>query len=395
MSKQGQEVAGRRERIRLLIELGRPKEALRLIYRLRGQSREQGDEGAEVAELEGLALIRMDDWDAAQRALLDGLRLTPHRAHLHYLKFFADRGKNDLKAAGESLREALRLAAEEPVYLRAHAEHLSEQKAHLPAIEQARLAVHHGPDRAQNHVTLGYVLSSAGDKKAARRSYDKALELDPDDATAWNNLGCLDMEEGNTPGARERFRESLRLYPEGPRALKNLAQTLTGRTEEGFVRWDDWVRGLAEELVAVDELALLLALAFEAEAANTILWMALKKPGRARGLAALAGVSMWTVLALVRLGGGARLAGAGLGIAASLGSKRWFGPQRQRLRDELRYAKIAFEVVRRDWLDGRTSRAARDAAARRLVERVVLCLRQSRTNVPSKDPSEPREKDPR
>ena len=375
MAKQGQEVTGRRERIRLLIELGRPKEALRLAYQARGQ----GDEGAEMAELEGLALIRMDDWDAALRALLDGLRIAPHRAHLHYLKSFADRGRNDLAAAAESLREALRLAAEEPVYLRAYAEHLSEQKVHLAAIEQARLAVHHGPDRAQNHVTLGFVLSAAGDKKAARRCYDKALELDPDDATAWNNLGCLDMEEGNTPGARERFRESLRLYPEGPRALKNLAQTLAGRREEGFVRWDDWVRGLAEELTAVDELALLFALAFEADVASAVLWTALKKPGRARGLAALAGVSMWTVLALMRLGGSARIAGAGLGLVASLGSQRWLGAQRQLVREQLRAARSAYEELRRDWLAGRTRRGARDAAARRLIERVVLELRQSRT----------------
>ena len=375
VSEQGQEVIGRRERIRLLIELGRPKEALRLVYQARGQ----GDSGAEVAELEGLALIRMDDWEAALRALVDGLRLAPHRAHLHYLKFFADRGRSDLEGAGESLREALRLAAEESVYLRAYAEHLSELKVHPEAIEQARRAVRHGADRAQNYVTLGFVLSAAGDKQAARTSYEKALELDPDDATAWNNLGCLDMEEGDTPGARERFRESLRLHPGGARALKNLAQTLAGRTAEGFVRWDDWVRVLAEELTAVDELGLLLALALEAEAADAVLWMALKKPGRARGLAALAGVSLWSVLLLSRLGGGATIAGAGLGLAASLASKRWSGRQRELVRDTLREARSSFERVRHEWLEGHITRAARDAAARRLVERVVLELRQSRT----------------
>ena len=145
------------------------------------------------------------------------------------------------------------------------------------------------------------------------------------------------------------------------------------------MRWDDWVRGLAEELTAVDELALLFALAFEADVASAVLWTALKKPGRARGLAALAGVSMWTVLALMRLGGSARIAGAGLGLVASLGSQRWLGAQRQLVREQLRAARSAYEELRRDWLAGRTRRGARDAAARRLIERVVLELRQSRT----------------
>ncbi len=359
-----------RERVRLLVELSRPKEALELARRARAR----GDASPELDELEGLALIRLGDFPAAEAALVRGLRTSPDRPHLHYLRSFAARSAERPGDARKSLMEALRLAPEEPVYLRAYAELLSDQKEHAAALSAAHAAVHHGPDRSANHVTLGFVASAAGDKVLARGSYERALELDPEDSAAWNNLGCLDLELGRELEARERFREALRIAPEGPRAQRNLAQTLKGRTLEGFVTFEDWVRGLAEELGAADELRLLSALAFEAEEGRTVLRAAMRRPGKGRRFAALAGVSAWTIWGLLRMRGLPALVGAGVGIAASAGAARAIAAERARVRATLREGRIAFAAIRRDWLDGKLERETRDAAARRLLERATLAL---------------------
>jgi len=374
--------AGVRERIRLLIELSRPKEAVELARRAHAQ----GDHGAELAELEGLGLIRMQDPKGALEALQRGLKQAPERPHLHYLWSFAARSEGRMEDARAAIAEALRLAPEEPVYLRAEAELHSERKEHEKALASARAAVRCGPDRAANHVTLGFVASAAGDKPLARRSYEQALALDPEDASAWNNLGCLDLEDGKGQLARERFRESLRLAPEGQRARKNLDQALSGHTLEGFTAFSDVVRALAEELAEAGEGRLLLALALEADAAQPVLAAALGRPGKIRMGAAFGAFSAGAILGMVRASPLGRLVGAGLGLAASYGAAQVVGAERRRVRDRLAADRAAFEVIRRDWLDGRVERAARDAAARRLVERAALDLCE---RSPSR-PEEPR-----
>jgi Flp pilus assembly protein TadD len=362
--------AGVRERARLLIELSRPKEALELLRRARAQ----GDPSPELDELEGLALIRLQDAKGALVALQRGLKVAPERSHLHYLWSFAVRSEGRWEEARAAIRQALRLAPDEPVYLRAEAELLSEGKEHAAALASAHAAVRCGPDRAANHVTLGFVASAAGDKALARTSYERALALDPEDASAWNNLGCLDLEDGKAMLARERFRESLRLAPEGQRARKNLDQTLTGRTADDFSRWEDVVCALAEELAGAGQGRLLIALGLEADAARPAVVAALRRPDKLGLGAAVGAFSAGAIVGMLRASGSGRLVGAGLGVLVSLGLSRLVAEERRRVRGRIAADRPAFEALRRDWLDGRVERAGRDVAVRRLVERAALAL---------------------
>ena len=359
-----------RERIRLLIELGRPKEAVALCHRARAA----GDEGPELMELIGLAEVRLGDFEAALRTLGHALQTSPERAHLHYLLAFAARSAKRDDEARAALAQALRLAPDEPVYLRALAELQSDTQEHEAAVLTAKEAVRCGPDRAANHVTLGFVSSAAGDKALARASYEQALALDPEDAAAWNNLGCLDLEAGDAVTARERFRHALRLQPSGERAQRNLAQTLKGRTLSDLTTYERWLAALAEELAQLGETRMLIALAVEADAARDVFWATLRKPGRVRNVALVSGISVWTLLRIARLGGIGALVGAGTGVLASFAAKQWLTAERDRVRALLREARNAHDVVRSDWLSGRIEREARDAAARLLVERVTLAL---------------------
>ena len=56
------------------------------------------------------------------------------------------------------------------------------------------------------------------------------------------------------------------------------------------------------------------------------------------------------------------------------GARRWVDEERARVRAQLREAHAEYDVLRADWIAGRIERGARDAAARRLVERVTKTL---------------------
>jgi Flp pilus assembly protein TadD len=231
------------ERARGLLELGRPRAALGELHKAvaaggAGGAGGSGGPPAEALQLIGLCHLRLGDLAAARQALESAVASDPADAHGHYLLGYvhsesraagsppqapgpADHASAELAQALACYREALRLAPEQPVYLRALAEGLTACRQFAPALELAHKAVALGPDRASNHITLGYVASSAGDRQLARRAYQQALELEPNSALAWNNLGCVDLAQGRLLHARERFREALRLDPAGSVAKDN------------------------------------------------------------------------------------------------------------------------------------------------------------------------------
>jgi Flp pilus assembly protein TadD len=194
-------------------------------------------------------LVQLDRYDEAQRSLEAAVSLEPRDAHSHYLLGYTHGEAKRYRPAEACLREALRLSPEEPVYLRALAELLVESskrqgassdeaaaasssgsgEALAEALRLAGKAVELGPERASNHITLGFVSSACGDRIAARACYQRALVIEPNNALAWNNLGCVDLAQGRPMQALERFRESLRLDPEGSVARENLKLVQPGQ----------------------------------------------------------------------------------------------------------------------------------------------------------------------
>jgi tetratricopeptide (TPR) repeat protein len=267
-------------------------------------------------------------------------------------------------------REALRLSPDEPVYLRALAELHSDLGEPGEALPLAQRAVEVAPDRAANHVTYGYVASAAGDKELARREYEQAVTLDPSDAAAWNNLGCLDLQARRPLRARARFREALRLDPRAERARRNLELVRPPGAPRPARSWDDVVTALADELVrARAPLALVGALVLEAPAAARALVR-----GGDRG-AALSGAAL--ALALGAMGRAAWLPlslGAAAAGTAWLVGRRRLGDERARVRARLADGRVEHAAIVEEWLDGRLPRAARDAAVEALVERMAIAL---------------------
>jgi predicted TPR repeat methyltransferase len=64
------------------------------------------------------------------------------------------------------------------------------------------------------HVGLGALCQEAGESAAAYSHYQQALQIDPDCAAAWNNLGTWHQERGERPAAAECYRRVLALDSE-------------------------------------------------------------------------------------------------------------------------------------------------------------------------------------
>jgi Tfp pilus assembly protein PilF len=58
----------------------------------------------------------------------------------------------------------------------------------------------------------------------SRKSEKRALQLDPQDADAWNNLGALLARGGQTAAARSAFEPALNIQPDHAQAKANLAR---------------------------------------------------------------------------------------------------------------------------------------------------------------------------
>jgi tetratricopeptide (TPR) repeat protein len=97
--------------------------------------------------------------------------------------------RNELPEAERLLRESERLDEDNPQTIAGWgAYHLAAGNTE-EAVRYAELAARKRPRRAAYHVLVGDARRAAGDAGGARRAYERALEVDPDDRTARRRLG--------------------------------------------------------------------------------------------------------------------------------------------------------------------------------------------------------------
>ncbi|MGH7342513.1 MAG: tetratricopeptide repeat protein, partial [Candidatus Rokuibacteriota bacterium] len=75
-------------------------------------------------------------------------------------------------------------------------------------------------------------LWQGGDLVAARRAYERAIELDPNYALAYLNVGRLYLKEGRPELAERAFRTVLLLEPDSSSARRGL-ETALGMQQQG------------------------------------------------------------------------------------------------------------------------------------------------------------------
>jgi tetratricopeptide (TPR) repeat protein len=91
--------------------------------------------------------------------------------------------------------------------------------------EEARLLVEGAPSRAEGHALMGEVYLRRNDRASARRSFERALELDPDSVQALEGLVRLDLAARQVDAARRRIDSRLARTPDDPQILFLAART--------------------------------------------------------------------------------------------------------------------------------------------------------------------------
>lgn len=76
------------------------------------------------------------------------------------------------------------------------------------AIQDFNKAIELEPNNAYHYSCRAYIKDKTGDTEGAIEDYSKALDLDPEDAITLNNLGLAEQKLGYTQRARERFKYS-------------------------------------------------------------------------------------------------------------------------------------------------------------------------------------------
>jgi tetratricopeptide (TPR) repeat protein len=182
----------------------------------------------------GMANERTGNYPGAVRAYERGLAVAPENVELLNALGFAlfQQGKSQESVA--ALEKAL---AADPKHLKAH------NNIALASVDLGQFAVAEAHYReslaiepqAAIHNDLGFVLERQGLTDEAVEQYEKALELDPESASAHYNLGVSLARRSEYAAAERQFRAALEQKPSGPAyAGLGLALYRQGRVDEAI-----------------------------------------------------------------------------------------------------------------------------------------------------------------
>lgn len=69
------------------------------------------------------------------------------------------------------------------------------------------------PEKARPHMAVGWLYSNRGELTQAKTHLSRAVEIDPEYAMAWNNLGIAAQRLGDLDLAERSFSETIRIHP--------------------------------------------------------------------------------------------------------------------------------------------------------------------------------------
>ncbi len=170
----------------------------------------QGMEAAVAAALGRSSLLEGDYTSACDR-FLHALELQPQAATIRFSLAQAYRGLGDLEKA----RQQAELAGPGAI------------RVQDPILQQ----VGERSASSETYVSMGAQALKSGQTGLARRAYEKALDLNPQNKRAMVNLGALALETGDPESARRYFEDALALDPDYGFAHFNLAELLIASGE--------------------------------------------------------------------------------------------------------------------------------------------------------------------
>jgi tetratricopeptide (TPR) repeat protein len=192
--------------------------------------------------------------------------------HEFYLNL-ADALRNDgkLELARAQYEEALRRKPDALPLLQKLALCWSSLKQYAQATEVLKRAVEIAPNDATAWVQLGLSYVDRGRKDDAVAAFQKAIALDPELPEAYNSLGGVWFETRDAARAEPVLREAIRLTPNYAEAQNNLGSLLSasGRFDEARYHYEAALRIKPDYAFARFDFAIALARAGHLDAAQS------------------------------------------------------------------------------------------------------------------------------
>jgi hypothetical protein len=179
-----------------------------------------------AGEARARSLVELRRWPEARDVIAGLLAEDPDRPSLHGLMCQAQLG---LKQHMQAVESAKRLVALQPDGEWGHRllsiALLDSRHRSAAAVQAAQEAVRLAPHKWETHQTLAQALmgTTFGGTTRARPAAERAVELAPHEPLAHFTLGLVAQRLGDLDAARGSYREALRLDPQNASALNNLA----------------------------------------------------------------------------------------------------------------------------------------------------------------------------
>jgi len=163
-----------------------------------------------------------EDYAAAAEAYRTAASLDPDSAALTYGLGSSLYRLKDYAGAEEAYRQAKTLAPDDAASLAAWGDSLDKLGRRDESIGAYEHAVQLTPD-SLTWLSLGWLYEQAGRFADAASAYDKAAELQPDDALAHASAGSMRQRLGEYPAAVQAYERALELDPENTLYWESLA----------------------------------------------------------------------------------------------------------------------------------------------------------------------------
>lgn len=194
----------------------------------------------EAQFLVGKLLVQRNEVDAAITAFREVLRLNPSAlaAQVEVARLELSRGQRDASLA--AAQDARAAGAGDPMVRLVAARALLANGKFDEADAEMKMLVAAAPNAAVVHAQYGTLYLLKRDLTAARRSFARALDLDPLSAEALSGLVAADMREGKASDAMARIEKRLATSPQDSTAqvLASMINTVQGRHAEA----ESWLR---------------------------------------------------------------------------------------------------------------------------------------------------------
>jgi Flp pilus assembly protein TadD len=170
--------------------------------------------------------IDANNFDAAVAPLQKFIAEKPEVAFAHFQLGYT---YTALKRSDEARAEYGRAIALDPKMPEAYLNLgilLLDKQEYAAAVAPLSKAVELLPAQSRPRSLLAVAQERSGDGEGAARSFEGVLHLDPNDVTANDYLGELDLRRNKPAEAEMRFRHALEIRQDVPEALQGLAQSL-------------------------------------------------------------------------------------------------------------------------------------------------------------------------